>query len=133
MIKKRGSNLRKKYQRVYKIFIGKENKPDLDRKLHYFSVQRRGDQLVYRKKVLCINWVSKAVLNTLLQSLKRNHQNHILNASVSVYFFSEKNSAADRPDLSSSVLRWYYEVQTSGNSLLQCNEGFMDMDLSKIF
>ena len=28
------------------IFVGKENKPDLEGKLHYFSVQRTGDQLV---------------------------------------------------------------------------------------
>ena len=31
------------------MFIGKENKPDLDGKIQYFSVQRTGDQLVLKK------------------------------------------------------------------------------------
>ena len=41
-----GLRLKLIYQRVCKIFIGKENKPDLDGKIQYFSVQRTGDQLV---------------------------------------------------------------------------------------
>ena len=47
-----GLRLKLIYQRVCKIFIGKENKPDLDGKIHYFSVQRTGDQLVMKKKTL---------------------------------------------------------------------------------
>ena len=37
------------YQRECKTFIGKEKKPDLDGKTHFFSVQRTGDQLVKTK------------------------------------------------------------------------------------
>jgi len=44
-----GLQLKLIYQRVCKIFIGKENKPDLDGKIQYFSVQRTVDQLVSNK------------------------------------------------------------------------------------
>ena len=43
-----GLQLKLIYQRVCKLFIGKENKPDLDGKIQYFSVQRTGDQLVFK-------------------------------------------------------------------------------------
>ena len=52
-----GLQLKLIYQRVCKIFIGKENKPVLDGKIKYFSVQRTDDHLLISLKenlhILC--------------------------------------------------------------------------------